>query len=477
MTEATLGRRSFTHGDQQTFARLSSDFNPLHLDAAFARRTQMGSPVVHGIHTLLWTLETLQQSARFDIARIKVRFHQPLFPHETGEIRMSGRTAQAVSLKVVAAGTVVAAIRLFSEPGKTAVARPLAEPLPQPPTEPVDLSFEEMQGRAGAVAVKATDAEIRALFPALAASLGPERIRGLMATSQLVGMACPGLNSLFSGLDVACAPERGTSGALAYAVAAVDARFRSLQIEVAGSGLSGQIDAFARLPPPAQSGMAAVSARVRADAFAGQRVLVVGGSRGLGEVTAKIIAAGGGHPVITYRDGLSEAEAVAASIRAAGGACDVVRYDALEPAAPQLAGIGAVGACYYFATAKIFQRKSALYEAGMLHAFSRYYVDGFHALCAALHQSQGGARLALFYPSTVAIDEATSGLAEYAMAKAAGEVLASYLGVFLPNVTVLSRRLPRVMTDQTSTVGVATAHDALDVLIPIVEELQQLARS
>jgi NAD(P)-dependent dehydrogenase (short-subunit alcohol dehydrogenase family) len=260
-------------------------------------------------------------------------------------------------------------------------------------------------------------------------------------------------------------------------VAAVDARFRSLQIEVAGSGLSGQIDAFARLPPPAQSGMAAVSARVRADAFAGQRVLVVGGSRGLGEVTAKIIAAGGGHPVITYRDGLSEAEAVAASIRAAGGACDVVRYDALEPAAPQLAGIGAVGACYYFATAKIFQRKSALYEAGMLHAFSRYYVDGFHALCAALHQSQGGARLALFYPSTVAIDEATSGLAEYAMAKAAGEVLASYLGVFLPNVTVLSRRLPRVMTDQTSTVGVATAHDALDVLIPIVEELQQLARS
>jgi NAD(P)-dependent dehydrogenase (short-subunit alcohol dehydrogenase family) len=29
---------------------------------------------------------------------------------------------------------------------------------------------------------------------------------------------------------------------------------------------------------------------------------VIGGSRGLGEVTAKIVAAGGGRPVITYKE-------------------------------------------------------------------------------------------------------------------------------------------------------------------------------
>ena len=75
--------------------------------------------------------------------------------------------------------------------------------------------------------------------------------------------------------------------------------------------------------------------------FAGQRSLIVGGSRGLGEVTAKIVAAGGGHPVITYRDSQHEAERVAADIRGAGGQCEILRYDALAPAAEQLEGIGA----------------------------------------------------------------------------------------------------------------------------------------
>jgi hypothetical protein len=41
---------------------------------------------------------------------------------------------------------------------------------------------------------------------------------------------------------------------------------------------------------------------------------------------------------------------------------------------------------------------------------------------------------------------------------------------------VISRRLPRVMTDQTATVGVASVRDALDVMLPIVYEVQQIAR-
>ena len=41
--------------------------------------------------------------------------------------------------------------------------------------------------------------------------------------------------------------------------------------------------------------------------FANVRALVIGGSRGLGEITAKIIAAGGGDVWITYRRGKEDA--------------------------------------------------------------------------------------------------------------------------------------------------------------------------
>ena len=82
----------------------------------------------------------------------------------------------------------------------------------------------------------------------------------------------------------------------------------------------------------------------------------------------------------------------------------------------------------------------------------------------------------MFYPSTVAIDEGVSTTAEYAMAKMAGEILAKYLNEFMTNIHVVSRRLPRILTDQTATVGVASADNALDVMLPIVYEVQEMAR-
>ena len=354
MSGQIIASRTFTAENQSSFARLSLDRNPMHLDAAFARRTQMGAPVVHGIHTLLWTLDTVLRSFVFDVRNIRVRFHQPLYLNEVAWIRIVRATKPAVSIEVLDDHTVIAAIRLASEPGKLtgSSARGL-DLAPQTIADPVDLSFEQMAGRRGAVATAAgdnEDKEITALFPAVSGRIGLAAVRALLATSQVVGMACPGLHSLFAGLDINVDSTSAHARALCYAVSRTDARFRSLQIDVAGSGIAGRIEAFARLPPPAKPGMTAVAARVQNDAFAGQRVLVVGGSRGLGEVTAKIIAAGGGYPVITYRDGQREADSVATDIRQAGRQCEIIRYDALEPAGGQLEGIGAIGCAYYFAT-------------------------------------------------------------------------------------------------------------------------------
>jgi NADP-dependent 3-hydroxy acid dehydrogenase YdfG len=476
MTDQPLGSRVFTLEDQLAFARLSLDWNPMHLDANFARRTQAGAPLVHGIHHLLWAMDTVLQSFAFDVQNIKARFQQPLFPGELARIEIRSRTETTISLEIVADGTVIAAIRLSSEPGKLSgsSARGIALE-PQAIATPVDVPFEQLANQAGAVAAAAGDDEIRKLFPALSGSIGAAAVHALLAASQIVGMACPGLHSLFAGLDVSRDPISCGERSLRYAVSKTDARFRSLQIDVAGSGIAGRLDAFARPAPPAQAAMSAVSARVTRGAFAEQSALIIGGSRGLGEVTAKILAAGGGYPVITYKEGRREAEAVAVEIRKAGGHCDVIRYDALEPVSGQLDGIRAVDFCYYFATAKILQRKSALFEPEKLRNFLSYYTDGFYDLCAALAPNRTRS-IGIFYPSTVLIDEEVAGAAEYAMAKSAGEALANYINAFLPQVQVISRRLPRVLTDQTATVGVASTRDALDVMLPIVYEVQKMAR-
>ena len=167
---------------------------------------------------------------------------------------------------------------------------------------------------------------------------------------------------------------------------------------------------------------------------------------------------------------------MAADIAASGGQCDIMHYDALSPAREQLAKLEAVDCCYYFATPKIFLRKSALYEPERLRSFLGFYTEGFFELCSAL-ASRGSGKIAVFYPSTVAIDEALGNTAEYAMAKVAGETLANHLNQFMSDhIQILCRRLPRILTDQTATVGIASTSDALDVMLPIVHEVQQIAR-
>ena len=70
MTEP-LASRAFTIEDQRAFALMSRDRNPIHLDASFARRTQAGAAIVHGIHTLLWAMDAALRSSSFDIQSIK----------------------------------------------------------------------------------------------------------------------------------------------------------------------------------------------------------------------------------------------------------------------------------------------------------------------------------------------------------------------------------------------------------------------
>src|SRR5688572_29550477 len=70
-------------------------------------------------------------------------------------------------------------------------------------------------------------------------------------------------------------------------------------LAIAGGGLVGTVDSFARQPPVPQKSSREFVGLVEPGAFTGSTALVIGGSRGLGEVTAKLLAAGGAKVTIT----------------------------------------------------------------------------------------------------------------------------------------------------------------------------------
>ena len=479
MPTRLLGSRRFALADQHRFAALSGDFNPLHVDPIAARRTMFGEPVVHGMHAVAWVLERyLGQPRRRgapppSIASLAVTFSKPIFVDERVDAHLVEELGDRARVQLSARGTVLADVTLNR--AATRLPRWPDRHGGAPSRVPVTRSLAELGGLSGTLELAYDGRALRRAFPVSCAAAGLGLVVPLLALSRLVGMECPGLNSLFSSFTLAFVAD-ADQPVLSYSVDRVDPRVSAVRMSVRGAGVSGAINAFLRPPPVEQITIDAVARDASAGEFAGHNALVIGGSRGLGEVTAKIIAAGGGHPVITYVSGEAEAARLVAEIRRFGAACDMVRLDVASPRAPlrSLTKRGWVPThLYYFATPKIFVPRHGLVDEVLFRRFADVYVKGFartFEACAGVPRRP----LRVFYPSTVAIDEPVRELTEYAAAKAAGETLCRNLERAAPESRFLVERLPRIDTDQTATLLKVPAANALEVLYGIARKLATL---
>lgn len=443
----------------------------MHMNPVAARRTQPGAPVVHGVHALLWLLDSMatRHPDLPPIGNLRVRFEKFIYLDEIVHAVLLKHDGEGISADVLAGS--VAALRLTAKFGDTAAEPPRAAGPALHPTEPIEVPFDVLEHQRGRVGLAAPVSELAEAFPALSRVWGGERVAALAGLSRLVGMVCPGMHSIFDGLQLeACAIPTGDE-AIAFAVTLVDPRFRLVRMKVAGSGVAGTIDTFARLPPPRQGSMAELGALVDRAEFAGSTALVVGGSRGLGELTAKLIAAGGGRVIITYVTGSADAETVAGEIAAEGGTCSTMPYDTRLPAQPQVAALeDAPSHVYYMATPSISRRKSGLFVRERLLEFLDFYVAGFWNLCEVLRQRRSD--LSVFYPSSVFVEARPDDMTEYAMAKQAGEMLCADMNRYLAPLRITVSRLPRVLTDQTATLLQRELPDARDVMLPIIRSVQ-----
>jgi NAD(P)-dependent dehydrogenase (short-subunit alcohol dehydrogenase family) len=475
-----LGSKTFDVADQTRFAALTGDFNPIHVNPIAARRTSAGAPVVHGVHTLLWLLDLIgaQHGDIGQIATLKVRFRNMLYLGERADARIAKRTATVLQAQVCVDGVEVLSLAaVLGAPATEAPSPPdssaelTATELPVHRSAPRDPTLEDMEGQSGWLDFATDPAEMEQAFPHAARLLGSRRVAALGCSTYLVGMVVPGLHSVYVGLDLRLTADTNQANGLRFAVSLVDPRFRRVQMTIMGAGLTGALETFSRVPPVGQPSMASVAEHVTRDAFKDSVALVVGGSRGLGELTAKLIAAGGGRVIVTYATGKADADRLAAKINEWGGTCEVLAYDARQAADRQLDALSCLPThFYYFATPTIARRKAGLCSRDRLDEFNEFYVHGFLRLVeAGLRRRPQG--IAVFYPSTVYVQDTPPDLTEYAMSKAAGEILCKEIARYLPKVRVLTERLPRMPTDQTASLIPVKGTSALAVLLPIVQKM------
>lgn len=460
-------KRVFGVDDQQAFAALSGDFNPLHIDPLAARRSMVGGAVVHGVHALLWALDCWFSEnggplGKLGLRSLDVSFIKPI--NVGAELLYEGVAldTETSHIRLSVAGNTVAEIDVAWRTVNKATHNPDVSHASQAPRE---LDAAQLTGLRGDIPLTLARAASEAMLPKLTRRFCPRQIAILLATTRLVGMECPGLHSLYSELHLTAADADCSGGdqdamlslpSLQYSVAKFDARFGIASIDIAMPGFLGNIRAFLRPAPQRQPACGEIAPQIESGEFAGQRALIVGGSRGLGEVFAKVLALGGADVLIGYHRGAQDAEALVTEIIAAGGRAQAIALDVQNLQDTQQSAALAmllqqpVSHLYYMATPFIFCGQRGVFQAALFARFCDYYVNGFAELFTRLkHPGLRG----VFYPSSVALDELPPDMGEYVAAKSAGETLCGVFAKANPTIQFVHPRLPRLATDQTKTLA------------------------
>lgn len=442
------------------------------------RETPFEDNLVHGVHAVIALLEAACRDFGLHgtVGRLQAVFAKPVFPGEP--LRPILIRSSATDMRLALVHEEEALVRLSVKLAPTSWKGPSPDfrgLLPEAKPDEPDLMKERLS--LTPLPLAPSLGEIGARYPLAAGLFAPGGLPSLALLSTAVGMRWPGAASLFAGFTAHFPGTADATDRLELSAEPLDPRVGITRLAVANAFVSAEVEAF-RLPsPPVPPDLAALRPAVSPGAFAGQRALVVGATDGLGATTARLLALGGADLVISYYSKSAAAASLRDEIRAMGGECCLIRLDVGDPADLDRIDWTGFNCVYLFASPRIFLRKTRFWNQERFAAFAAAYLEPLANIAGRLHQKGSKGRKCIFYPSTVAIDEASSEISEYAAAKLAGEHLAATVPARYPDLLVEVARLPRLETWQTTHVIHVEAADTVSTLLPILERIAAAIRA
>lgn len=205
MSEQAQHLATFSITDQQCleFADLSGDWNPIHVDRVAARRLQFGQPVVHGLNATMRALDLFLSrfSQRVRLVDIAVTYSKPVTPGQDMETQLIAEDTSNYRIEVLSGGRRTQVIQVTLAERSGGYVAQLAEHV-IPRVRPREFPIDQLEGLEGSIHLGWHPALAANMFPGLVRVLPATQIAFLLGLTNIVGMQCPGLNSIFAGFKI-----------------------------------------------------------------------------------------------------------------------------------------------------------------------------------------------------------------------------------------------------------------------------------
>lgn len=452
----------FSRDDVQRFAIWSGDVNPLHMDVEHARQTYFGQPIVHGVLTVLGTLESADRAALRAARGLDIEFRGAVVVDRDYAVE-SAPASDGMLLTLRGSDGPVLSVRVEHGDQQPDV------PELQPPRVGGAGGTLRDTPAAHAIDELRTGIEHAGIYPpdeateayAGRSGLGLLQARVLALCSYVTGMEVPGLKSLFARVHLRCHGDRDHAGPLAYRARTIrfDPHFRLLDTQLGVTSASGALLATALLrsyvpfSPNAidldalASRLAPATARLQ-----GKVALVCGGSRGLGAEIAATLALAGCQVYAGARRHDAASGSLQRALAERGGRLELLEGDAGDPEWCQTTldrlqarhgrlDLLVLNACAPPVSMRIGRDTARRHDAYVRENLRLVDVP-LSTFLSTLNESRGAAA---FVSSSFAADP-PAGFAHYVAVKQAGEALVRTAARELPAVAALIARPPMLQT-------------------------------
>ena len=475
---------SWSMARAKAFSSLSGDWNPIHTDRAYARRTRYGHLIAHGIDLLLAALEQVIPSTAntglSELVEVHIRFTAPLISQGVITVETESVDDDRVSIRILHDRTLLQHGHFKTQPRSGKTLEPYSNSYPFKQADNSERE-SELKYLSGIIPWRLDATLATELYPTLSKWLSNSQIAAFVVTSQCVGMRAPGARATLVSAHInfdSFVPQKQDC---AFKVTRFDERYNILFGVLSGPGFTAKTQALLQPAPVKQDTMAQLSGRVPSAAFSGATVWVLGGSRGLGETVVKLTASGGAKVYFTYFLGKKDAKQICDDVGSRGGKCEALQLDLQAPLAiirQQFKKLPKPTLVVNCATPSIQPSHPYNWSGKLFSEYLEFYVGGTSKIAQLLTAMFSGspASIKLLIPSSKFIDDPPARFAEYTAAKVVGEIAVKALNSKNSLLHGMFVRLPPLITDQTVGLPKHELVNPADAMLPVLMGLVPLGQ-